>query len=221
MKNIIIFGSGYHSKVIFSEILKLKNYRFFGFVDEKKRKDKVILKYKNKTFKNLGKFKDIKTKKKLCGIIGIGDNHLREMIYKNIKKIKKNFKWERIISKNSIISEKVKIGDGSFVVSGSIINTGSIIGKHCIINTSSSIDHDNIFEDFSSTGPGVITGGNVRVKRKSFLGLGCKVKHKITINKNTVIGANSYVNSNCISNSVYFGSPATRKKARKEGEKYL
>ena len=28
----------------------------------------------------------------------------------------------KIISKNSIISEKVKIGDGSFVVSGSIIN---------------------------------------------------------------------------------------------------
>jgi len=59
MKNIVIFGSGYHSKVIFSEIVKLKNYKFFGFVDEKKRKDKVILKFKNKSFKNLGKFKDI------------------------------------------------------------------------------------------------------------------------------------------------------------------
>ena len=51
MKNIVIFGSGYHSKVIFSEILKLKNYRFFGFVDEKKSKDKVILKFKNKSLK--------------------------------------------------------------------------------------------------------------------------------------------------------------------------
>ena len=126
------------------------------------------MKFKNKSFKNLGKFKDKKTKKKLCGIIGIGDNHLREKIYKDIKKIKKNFKWEKIISKNSIISEKVKIGDGSFVVSGSIINTGSVIGRHCIINTSSSIDHDNIFEDFSSTGPGVITGGNVTVKKNRF-----------------------------------------------------
>ena len=27
MKNIVIFGSGYHSKVIFSEILKLNIYK--------------------------------------------------------------------------------------------------------------------------------------------------------------------------------------------------
>tara|TARA_B100001989_G_scaffold9784_1_gene6354 strand:- start:1699 stop:2364 length:666 start_codon:yes stop_codon:yes gene_type:complete len=221
MKNILIFGSGYHSKVVFSEIIKLKKYNFIGFIDERKRKGLKILNYKNKTYKNLGKLKELINKKKICGIIGVGDNYTREKIYNDVKKQIKNFKWEKIVSSDAIISDRVKIGSGSFIVSGSIINTGTKIGRHCIINTSSSIDHDNSFADFSSTGPGVITGGNVTVQKKSFLGLGCKIKHKIIIGKNTVVGANSYVNRNCESNSIYIGSPAKKKRSRKIGENYL
>ena len=38
MKNIVIFGSGGHAKVILNEILELKNkYNFFGFVDSLKK----------------------------------------------------------------------------------------------------------------------------------------------------------------------------------------
>ena len=33
MKKIVIFGSGCHAKVVFSEIIKLKKYKFIGFVD--------------------------------------------------------------------------------------------------------------------------------------------------------------------------------------------
>ena len=38
MKNIIIFGSSGHARVIFGEILKYKNkYNFLGFVDSSKK----------------------------------------------------------------------------------------------------------------------------------------------------------------------------------------
>jgi FlaA1/EpsC-like NDP-sugar epimerase len=36
---IIIFGSGGHAKVIFSEGIKLKKFKFLGFVDDFKKKD--------------------------------------------------------------------------------------------------------------------------------------------------------------------------------------
>ena len=55
----------------------------------------------------------------------------------------------------------VKIGDGSLVMPGCIINNDANIKEHCIINTGSILEHDNKFENFSSCGPGVITGGNV------------------------------------------------------------
>ena len=102
-----------------------------------------------------------------------------------------------------------------------IINVNAKIGSHCLINTGSIIEHDNIFEDFSSTGPGVNLGGNVKIGKKSFIGIGANIKHKITIGNNVVVGANSYVNKNCSSNSTYIGSPAKKHSLREPNQKYL
>ena len=46
MKKILIFGSGGHAKVIYSEIIKNKNIKFLGFVDETKKKGDIIIKGK-------------------------------------------------------------------------------------------------------------------------------------------------------------------------------
>ena len=43
----------------------------------------------------------------------------------------------------------------------------------------------------------------------------------ITIKENTVIGGNSFVNKNCSSYSVYYGSPAKKIRKRKKNSKYL
>ena len=59
MKEIIIFGSGDHAKVVLTEILKLKNYKFVGFCDEIKEKNKTICILKNKKFKTIGSIKEI------------------------------------------------------------------------------------------------------------------------------------------------------------------
>ena len=96
-----------------------------------------------------------------------------------------------------------------------------MIGDHCIINTSSSIDHDNIFSNFSSSGPGVTTGGNVTVMECSHIGIGSIVKNGLNIKKNTIIGAGSLIIKNCKSNSIYFGYPAKMIRKRKISENYF
>lgn len=219
MKNIIIFGNGNHSKVVFSEILKLKEYNILGFIGTSTKK-KLIIKYRNKKYFNLGTNKILKNYNNLYGVIGVGDNYVRKKIYKEIKILKK-IKWAKIISKNSILNGNVKIGPGSIIISGSIINNGAKIGSHCIINTSSSIDHDNVFENFSSSGPSVTTGGNVKVCQFSHLGIGSTIKHGVTIRANTIIGGKSFVNKDCLKNKIYFGVPAKIFKNRKLGNTYL
>ena len=44
-------------------------------------------------------------------------------------------------------------------MANSVLNNNVTIGSHVIINTGSIIEHDNVFGKFSSTGPGVTTGG--------------------------------------------------------------
>ena len=220
MNSIVIFGCGGHAKVVFSEIIKLKKYKIIGFIG-KSNKKKIILKYNKKNYYNIGTLNVLKKIKKVCGIIGIGDNYLRKKISKEVNLKYKKFNWVSIISKDSIINSNVKIGLGTLIVSKTVINNGTKIGSHCLINTSSSIDHDNTFEDFSSTGPSVTTGGNVKVYQLSHLGIGAVIKNKIKIGSNTIIGGKSFVNKDCLKNSVYFGIPAKRKKSRKLKEKYL
>tara|TARA_B100000795_G_scaffold269977_1_gene261558 strand:+ start:21693 stop:22349 length:657 start_codon:yes stop_codon:yes gene_type:complete len=212
MKKILIFGSGCHAKVVFSEIVKLKKYTILGFVDDYSPKGKIIIKYDNKNFLNLGKIKDITNNKDLCGIIGVGSSVLRKKIFMEIKTKFKNFKYEAIISKDSIIDKNVKIGDGTIIISNSIINTGSVIGRHCLINTTNSIDHDNYFKDFAGTGPGVVTGGKVTIGKMSYLGIGSIIKNTVKVGDNTFIGGASFVNKNCEHDSLYFGVPAIKVK---------
>ena len=221
MKKILILGSGSHSKVIFSEIINLKKYKIIGFIDENKKKNKKIISYKKKDYKILGKISDLKKLNFDCAVIGVGDNSIRKKIVDKAETIKRNIKWERIISINAKISINVKIGSGSVIISGSNINVGTTIGSHCLINSCSSIDHDNTFSDFSSTGPGVITGGNVTIGKYSHLGIGSKIKNNITIDMKTIIGGNSFVNKNCKNNSIYFGVPAKFVKTRTKFDKYL
>ena len=220
--NLIIFGSGVHARVIFSEVIKLKKFNFIGFVDNFKKKGELILSLNKKKYYNLGSIKEVINKKNnFKGIVGVGLNFVREKVVNDIKKINNNFKFQKIISKDATINSNVFIDEGTLVCSGSIINTGTIIGRHCIINTSCSIDHDNKFRDFSSTGPGVVTGGNVEVGYQSYLGLGSLVRHNVKILDYTIVGFGSLVNKDCKKNSIYWGSPAKKIRKRKNNENYL
>ena len=186
-KKILIFGNGDDANVVTSELEKFKDNKIVARL----KNDKEILSYKNRH-------------NSIHGIIAVGSNYLREKIYKLVKKNYPNIKWLKLISKNAIISKNVKVGEGSIIMSGVIINTGAIIGDSCSINTGSIIEHDNKFQNFSSCGPGVITGGNVIVGKRSYLGIGSTIKDKIKIGYDTVIGAQSYVNKNCGNNLVFF-----------------
>ena len=43
MKKIIIIGSGFHAKVVADEIIKTKKYKILGFLDQSKKKGKIII----------------------------------------------------------------------------------------------------------------------------------------------------------------------------------
>lgn len=218
MKKLILIGSGFHSKIVYDEILRQKKYKVLGYLsnDDKKKHSIKKIRYLGK----LEALNKLRFKNYFC-IIAVGQGDARERILNETKKLKVKIKWEKIISKNAIISANTKIGEGSVVISGSIINVGTKIGKHCLINTGSSIDHDNVFKDFSGCGPQTITGGNVTIGEKSYIGIGSVIKNNIKIQENAVIGASSLVLKNCKKNSIYFGRPAKKIREKKKNENYL
>jgi sugar O-acyltransferase (sialic acid O-acetyltransferase NeuD family) len=207
MKKIVIFGSGSLAKTVFYELKSFPNYKVVGFCDDKFKFNKVINLQFN--LKNTEKSGDIfvKSNSNVGGIVAVGENKLRKKIVEECNHLNKNFKWISLVSKKTIIGYNVNIGEGSIILPGTFLGNNVKIEKHCIVNSSCSIDHDSILSNYSSFGPGVITGGNVLVGQLSFIGIGSTIKHAIKIEENVFIGGHSYVNKNCEKNCLYFGNP--------------
>ena len=203
-KNLLIFGAGSHARVIsklFEDKFNIIGYMITGKIYKNNKLNKKIFLLNKRNFDKL------KKNRKLFSIIAVGDNQIRKKFFLKLRNLKIKNKWISIISKNAILAKDVKIGEGTLVMPGCIINNGTKIKNHCIINTGSIIEHDNYFENFSSCGPRVVTGGNVKLGEASYIGIGSVVKEEIKIDNNVKIGGNSFVNKNCNKNNLYYGSP--------------
>tara|TARA_B110000444_G_scaffold251894_1_gene280417 strand:- start:2848 stop:3525 length:678 start_codon:yes stop_codon:yes gene_type:complete len=206
--NIFIFGVGGHARVLLSELLLINKHNSIIFVAEPEYLSASI-KINNVDYdviNDLNKLKNLYDEGS-HGIIGIGSNRKRVSISQEIFNLIPHFSWMSLLSKYAIISPDVSIGEGTVVISGSQINAGSVIGKHCIINSKSSIDHDNIIGNFVNISPMVVTGGSVKVGSNSDIGIGSTIKNNIDIQDNVTIGGHSFVNKDCETNSLYYGSP--------------
>lgn len=201
-KDVIIIGAGGHAKVI-ADIIYKSGDNLIGFLDDNlANKGKEI--YLGK--KVIGTTKDIEIYNKNYFIIGIGNNSIRKKINNE-----NNLKLYTAIHPSAIIAEDVKIGTGSVIMAGVVINPGTVIGKNCIINTCSSLDHDNLLEDYVHISPGAHLAGTVTIKEGTWICTGAIVKNNITIGKNNIIGAGGVVIKDIIEeNTTYVGVPAKR-----------
>lgn len=199
-KDVIILGAGGHAKVI-ADIVEKSNDNLIGFLDDKDVLQGKII-YNNK--KVIGKINEVINYDNCLFIIGIGNNKIRKEIAK-----KYNLNWYTAIHPNAIIANDVKIGEGTVIMAGVVINPGTIIGMHCIINTSSSLDHDNIIENYVHISPGATLAGSVTIKEMTWICTGAVIINNITIENNNIIGAGAVVINDIKSqNSTYIGIPA-------------
>ena len=209
--NLYLIGKGSHARVVYSEITRIKNFFFKGFLHDISPKEKIYKLDKKLNFKIFGKIKNIKkTISENYFIVAIGNNTLRKKIVLDLEKKYPNIKWAKVVSTKSNVDKTVKVDSGTMIISGTTINIGSSIGKHSIVNTNCSIDHDNVIKDFVNCSPGLTTAGNVTICDGVFIGIGTSIKQNIKINEKTTIGAHSYVNKNCKKNSTYYGIPVKK-----------
>jgi sugar O-acyltransferase (sialic acid O-acetyltransferase NeuD family) len=215
--NVLIFGSSGHAYTIYDIITQIDDLQFIGFVDKScKTSDKMTI----------GEDKDIID---ICnryncysGVIGVGDNSIRESINAEVNNTAKDFHFVTIIHPSAIVSKSsIYIGDGTVVMPGAIINQGTKIGKHCIINSGAIIEHDCNIGDFVSVAPNATLGGKVSIGNSSAIGIGATILHNIIIGSNTIVGAGSIVTRDIINDVVAYGIPAKMIRKRIKGDKYL
>lgn len=119
------------------------------------------------------------------------------------------------IHPSACIARNSAIGDGSIINAHVTIETGTNIGNHVIIHAGCVVEHDNILEDFTNLGPGVVTAGRVIIKNGAVVFTGASIIPDVVIGKNAVVGAGAVVTKAVAANSTVIGVPAEPVKPKK------
>lgn len=220
MVNIFLFGCSGHAAVVLDILRKQGLYSVAGIIDSFAEPGSSAL-----GLPVLGNERNLARLvvefNVSAGIVAIGDNFTRHAMVERVLAVAPDFQFVSAVHPSAQTGTNVCIGAGTVVMAGSVINPNSSIGDHCIVNTGCSIDHDNVFGNFSSIAPGSHTGGNVRVGEFSVLALQAGVVHGRTIGAHSVVGAGALVLHDVPAFAVAYGTPARVIRTRKAGERYL
>jgi len=202
MKSVIIIGASGHGKVVADIILK-SNDKVYGFLDDSEELRDTFC-----GFPVLGKIDKYTKYLDDCEfIIAIGNANIREKIAGKLNDIK----WYTAIHPTAAISNiDVFIQEGTTIMANTVINSSTSIGKHCIINTSSVVEHDNTIADYAHISVGAKLAGNVYIGKKTWVGIGATIKNNISICDNCVIGAGAVVVDQIEMKGTYIGVPAKK-----------
>lgn len=204
MKNkLLIIGASGHGKVAADIALKMNSWQSISFLDDNENLEfslglEVIGK-SNEAIKHINDF-DI--------FVGIGNNAIRKKVQESLEL--EGARIPTLIHPNATLGEQVEVGSGTAVMAGVVINCCTQIGKGCIINTGSTIDHDNLIEDYVHISPGVHLAGTVQVGKGSWIGIGSSISNNIKITNNSIVGAGSVVVRDIINAGTYVGVPVKR-----------
>lgn len=220
MKKILLFGGGNQVHYTIDIIEKENKYEIVGIIDSVHP-----IQTDRYGYKVLGRQEnliDIVEKYNIdAGIITIGDNWSRFIVYNAIIKQIPSFEFVNAIHPSVIIGKNVELGFGVVMMAGVIVNPLAKIGNFTFFATGCQIEHDCIIEDYASVSAGSVMGGYVSIGRFSAVTLGVTILDRLKIGENSVIGSGSLVLKDIPDNVLAYGNPINKIRGRAIGEKFL
>ncbi|MEF2243459.1 MULTISPECIES: acetyltransferase [unclassified Paenibacillus] len=216
MQSIVIIGAGGHAKAVIHTIEREGKYHIAGLLDANKEPGSLVYGYAI-----LGDDTWLEQNAIRAGIIAIGDNAVRAAVSADLKSDYPDFQFITAIDPAAIIARGAEIGAGTVVMAGAIIGSDAVVGEHCIFYGHTCVEHDSVLESFVSLAPKATAGGQVRIGACTAIGIGATIIHMATIGEHTVIGAGATVVRSIPALCVAYGTPASAKRSRSAGDKYL
>jgi sugar O-acyltransferase (sialic acid O-acetyltransferase NeuD family) len=112
------------------------------------------------------------------------------------------------VHRTAFVADDVVLGPGSQVLAQSAIGVGSRLGTDCIINTSSTVDHECVLGDGVHIAGGARLAGCVRIDDYATVFTGAVVLPRVRIGEGAVVGAGAVVLDDVEPWSVVVGNPA-------------
>lgn len=135
-------------------------------------------------------------------IMGIGNNAIRKKIVEQ-----NNFSFYNGIHPSAYFSKFATVGTGTVIMPQVVVNPGVRIGNHCILNSSSVVEHDCVLANYVHISPNAALAGNVSVGEGTHVGIGACVIQGVKIGKWATIGAGAVIIKDVPDYAVVVGNP--------------
>ena len=195
-KKLAIIGAGGHGKVV-GEIALLNGYKIIDFFDDRAKEIKKfpfnVVDTPDYLKEHQNEYDDF--------FVAIGDNKLRKDKILWLKKYNMNI--INLIHPKSIISKFCTLEIGICTMAHSTINPGTVIREGVIINTSASVDHDCIIDDYSHISPNCSLSGNVKIGKFTHLGTGTSVHPGINIGEDVKTGIGARIFKDILNGTIF------------------
>lgn len=183
-----VFGGGGHAKSVIDAARSTGSWDVVGVLDDQalpKGQDVSGVPIRGNITRESVTVNDIEN-----AVIAIGDNATRLEI---AHRVAGAVQWATIIHSASYVAPDVELGEGTVVLAGAVIQPACKVGRHVIANTSCSIGHDCVVEDFVHVAPGTNLAGGARIRCGAFLGIGSRVIPLREVGAWSTIGAGGVV----------------------------
>ena len=175
-----------------------------GFVDD----NEAVLGTKQGKYEVIGTCQMLgEIDKEVWVVCAIGASLVRKKVIKKVSQYK-NVKFATLIDPSVIMSDSVKIGEGTIVCAGNILTVDISIGNHVIINLDCTVGHDVVMDDFVTLYPNVNVSGCSTLEECVEMGTGAQIIQGKKILYGTIVGAGSVVTKDLPANCTAVGAPA-------------
>lgn len=201
MNRLAILGAGGHGNVI-ADCAEQCGWNDIVFFDDNwrhiKSKNYTVGGDSQNLFSNLSDYQGV--------VVAIGNNKTRFDMLNSLQK--HHAPLVSIIHPSACISKYAKLGFGIVIMPGAIVNTGAIIECGVILNTGCSVDHDCVLGRCVHLSPGARLAGGVKIKERSWIGIGATVNEGVTLGSDVIVAAGAAVISNIHDGLKVAGVPA-------------
>jgi sugar O-acyltransferase (sialic acid O-acetyltransferase NeuD family) len=207
MRDIIIIGSGGHSRSVISIAKKANKWKKLSIIDIQYNGNiETIL-----SIPVVGgmEFLDTANVNITDVFIAIGDNFLRRDMISLV--LTKGFEIPNLIHANAILDHDVILGYGNFIGSGANLGPDVKVGNGNIVNTLANLDHESKIGNYNQLAPSSVLCGRSVIGDLTWLGANSTIIDSLEIASETIIGAGAVVIHNIENPGMTFaGVPAKK-----------
>ncbi len=191
MIGVLILGAGGHAQVIADILLRSHEVggerKPIGYLDD----DLRLLGRRFLGLEVLGPIADLHRFAHDAVIVAIGQNRVRARIFDAM--LAQGERFVNAIHPSAILSPDVRLEQGIMICARVVVNPTTCIEDNVILNTGCTVDHHNEIGAHAHIAPGAHTGGNVRLGKGAFLGIGAVVIPNRAIGEWAVVGGGGAV----------------------------